>query len=127
VTADDAGLDEGPRAVADCRDRLAGGHELLDEADRVLVHAQQVGVDGAAGQQQCVVLAGRGVRDQPVYRERSRGDQVELAGLDLPGVDRQEIAGGTGAVQRAPRLLEFDPLDSVGGEDRDPPSHPPDS
>src|SRR3954470_1027367 len=48
--AHDARLREGPGAVADRRDRLAGGDEVADERDGALVHAELVGIDRAAGQ-----------------------------------------------------------------------------
>jgi hypothetical protein len=34
-------------------------------------------------------------------------------------VDGEQLGGGAGAVERAPRLLQFDPLNSVGGQDGD--------
>jgi hypothetical protein len=34
-------------------------------------------------------------------------------------MDRQQLGVGARAVQGTARLLEFDPLDAVGGQDRD--------
>src|ERR1700729_1623036 len=51
--------------------------------------------------------------------ERSRRDQVGLPGLDLAGMDREQVTGSARTVQRSPRLLELDPLHPIGGQDRD--------
>ena len=53
------GLDERPRAVADRRDRLGLLEERADEGDRVLVHAQEVGVGDAAREHEPVVVGRR--------------------------------------------------------------------
>src|SRR6202012_4216631 len=119
AAVDDAPRGKGPRAVADRRDGLACLGEGPDERHRVWVDPQLVGVDGASRQQQGVVVIRGGIGDELVDRERARRYQVELPGLDLAGVDRQQLGVGARAVQRPARLLEFDPLDAVSGQDRD--------
>jgi hypothetical protein len=44
--------------------------------------------------------------------------------LDLARLDRQQLGGRACLLERLARLLELDPLDHVGGDDRDllPPS-----
>jgi hypothetical protein len=91
--------------VADRGDRPAAGRERLDEADRVRVDPQPVGVDGAAGQQQGVVFIRPRLADQAVNRQGACRYQIELAGLDLAAVHRQQVTRGARAVQRAARLL----------------------
>src|ERR1700749_3555222 len=116
---DDARSDKRPRAVADRRDGLACLGEGPDERPRVWVDPQLVGVDGASRQQQGVVVIRGGVGDELVDRERAGRYQVELPGLDLVRMDRQQLGVGARAVQGTARLLEFNPLDAVGGQDRD--------
>jgi hypothetical protein len=50
VPADDIGLDEGPRTVADRRDGFAGVYERPDKADRVGIDPPRVRVDGTSRQ-----------------------------------------------------------------------------
>ena len=69
AAADDAGLDEDPRGVADRADRLPGLEEGAHEGHRVGVHAQEVGVGDAAGRHEPVVVVGVGIGHRLVGRE----------------------------------------------------------
>jgi hypothetical protein len=42
-----------------------------------------------------------------------------IEALDLAVLDRDDLDLGAGVLERIPRLLEFDPLEHVGGQDRD--------
>jgi hypothetical protein len=76
------------------------------------------GVDGISRRQGGVVATGGGVGDEVVDRDRVCPYQVELPGLDLARMDRKQLGVGARAVQGTARLLEFNPLDAVGGQDR---------
>ena len=84
------GLDERPGAVADHADRLAGREDRLDEAQRVGVGSQRIGVRDAAGQHEPVVVVGIGVRDDDVDGEAvALVEMVE--GLDLTGLCAEQV------------------------------------
>ena len=87
--------------------------------DGVLVLAQVVRVDGAAREQQPVVVLRRGVADGLVDREPVAAVDVVVHGLDLAALQRQQLDLGAGLAHRLARSLELDLLDAVGGEDRD--------
>jgi hypothetical protein len=70
ASADDVGLDEGPRRVADRRDRLARVEERLREGDGLRLRTQVVGVRDPARQDQAVVVVGRRRVDRLVDVER---------------------------------------------------------
>ena len=85
-----------------------------------LVHPQLVGVDRAARQQQRVVVVDGGVGDEAVDREVSAASSRSLLrACDLAGVERQQLDLRAGVLDGLARLLEFDALDAVGGQDRD--------
>ena len=108
--------------MTDRRHWLATLDEVADERDSVLVDPELVGVHRPARKHQGVVVAHRGVGDQPVDGERARFIQVVLTGLDLAVVDRQDLGPGAGPVQCLAGLLELDAFDPVRGEDRDSPA-----
>src|SRR3954451_20674097 len=114
----DARLDEDPRPVADRRDRLLGLREGGREVHGVLVGAQKVAVRDAAGNQQAVVVVRAGVRDLLVDRQLVAVVEV-VEGLDLAGVEAEELGARAGLLERLARLGQLDLLDAVGGEDRD--------
>ena len=93
---------------------------IADEGSGVLVDPELVCVHRAARKQQGVVVAHRGVGDQPVDGERARFIQVVLTGLDLAVVDREDLGLSARAVQYFAGLLELNAFDAVGSEDRDP-------
>jgi len=92
--------------VADHTNRLAGLEELLDEGDRVSVHAQVVGVDGAAGDDQAGVVVDRGVADDLVDGEGVGRVDVRVHRLDLAGLEREQLGLGAGLLDRVARLLD---------------------
>jgi len=84
------------------------------------IHPKLVGVDRAAGQQEGVVIVHRGVGDLPGGRERSRGGgHLELAGLDLARMDPHQFGLRPRPRIAPPQLFHLDPLDAIGGQDRD--------
>lgn len=97
--------------MTDRGDRLAGRDECLDEGDRVAVDAQRIRVHGPTREQKRVVVVHGGIGDQPVNRQGASRNHVELASLDLTGMDREQVAGRTRAVKRTARLFQFDRLD----------------
>jgi hypothetical protein len=115
---DHVGLDQGPGAVADRGHRLAGLEEGAHERDRGGVGAQRVGVGDPAGQHQAVVVVGAGLRDGLVDREGVALVEVVEA-LDVVGLERQQVGGGTGLLDRLAGLGVFDLLNAVGGQERD--------
>jgi len=68
------------------------------EADRVGVHPQLVRVDGAARHQQRVVVIGGHVGDHAVDRKASGRLHVELPGLNLAGMQRDDLGRGSRTV-----------------------------
>src|SRR4051812_19646089 len=114
----DARLDEDPRPVADRRDRLVGLGEGGRELDGVLVGPQEVAVRDAARDEQAVVVVDAHVGDRLVDRELVAVVEV-VEGLDLAGVEADELGARAGLLERLARLGQLDLLDAVGGEDRD--------
>ncbi len=113
LAGQDAGLDEGPRGVADRGDGLARVDERLDEGHRLLVHPQGVGVGDAAGEDQGVVVVDRGVGDGGV--DRAGLGLVEVVEeLDLAGLRGQQLRRVAGAGHGVPRVGELDCLDALG-------------
>src|SRR5207253_5689166 len=98
--------------------RLAGLVEPADELHRLRVAAQLVGIADAARDQERVVVGGRHLLDRTVDRQLARRVEVVEA-LDLTVVDRDDLDVGAGILARLPRLLQLDPLEHVGSEDRD--------
>ena len=117
--ADEIGFDQRPGAMADHADRLAARKECLQERDHVVVLAQVVGVGDAAGENQSVVIVGGRVGDDGVDGELPGRLEIVVHRLDLSGFQRDQLGCGAGVLDRLARLLELDPLDAVGGEDRD--------
>lgn len=115
----DAGFAEAPGAVADGGDGCAVVVERTDELHGVRVQAELVGVDGAAGQEEAVVVAGVGLRDGVVHVVFVLGFEVAFHALDLPGLEADEVRGGPGGFQGLAGFDEFDLFDAVGGEDGD--------
>ena len=110
------GLDEGPRRVADRGDRLAGAHEVADERDRLLVHAQGVGVGHATGQHQDVEVVGGDLGDELVDRARlGLVEVVEGLHLALGGAEQHRLV--TGVAHGVPRVGELDALDALGSDE----------
>src|SRR4051794_21388250 len=118
LAAHDPRLDEHPRAVADDRHRLPGLLEPAHEGDGVLVAAQLVRVADAARNQERVVVVGRDLVDRAVDLDRVRRVEVVEA-LDLAVFERDDLDLCAGVLECLPRLLELDPLEHVGSEDRD--------
>jgi hypothetical protein len=116
---DHVGLDQRPGTVADRGHRLAGLEERPHEPDGVGVGAQHVGVGDPAGQHQAVVVVGAGVGDGLVNREGVALVEVVEA-LDLTRVQRHQVGGGAGLLDRLAWFGIFDLLDAVSGEKRDP-------
>src|SRR5699024_6814467 len=95
------GFDHYPRAVADHAHRLAAAHEITHEAHRVLVHAQRVGIEHAARQDQRIELVDAGIGHLSVNLEPVAGLVVVYA-LDLAVLDRQQTHGGARLFHRLP-------------------------
>ena len=70
---DDAGFNQQPRRVADCRDDLLLVEEILDQLERLVVDAQQIGIDLPARQ------------DDGVMRRRCRNSGHKESPGSLPG------------------------------------------
>ena len=83
--------------MADHSDRFAGVRECLDEADRPRSSAV-VRVDGAARHQQRVVVIGGHVGAHSVNRKASGRLRVELPGLNLAGMQRDDLGRGSRTV-----------------------------
>jgi hypothetical protein len=88
------------------------------EPHGVGVVAQEVGVGDPAGQHQPVVVAGAGLRDGLVDREGVTLVEVVEA-LDLASLQRHQVGGATGLLDRLAGLGVLDLLDAVGCEERD--------
>src|SRR4051794_26519238 len=118
LAAHGPGLDEYPGAVADDRHRLPGVVEPAHEGDGVLVPAQLVRVTDAAGHEERVVVVVRDLVDRAIDLDRVRRVEVVEA-LDLAVFERDDLDLCALVLERLPRFLELDPLEHVGGEDRD--------
>jgi hypothetical protein len=103
---------------ADRGHRLAGLEERPHELHGVLVGAQHVRVGDPAGQDQPVVVVGAGRRDGLVDREGVALVEVVEA-LDLARLQRHQVGGGPGLLDRLAGFGVFDLLDAVGGQERD--------
>ena len=66
--------------------------------DRVGVHPQFVRVDGSARHQQRVVIIGGHVGDHAVDRGASADSMLELPGLNLAGMQRDDLGRGSRTV-----------------------------
>jgi hypothetical protein len=66
----DAGLDQQPRRVADCRNDFLRIEDVLDELERLRFDPQQVRIDLAARQNDRVVVAGRDLVERLVDLDR---------------------------------------------------------
>jgi hypothetical protein len=104
--------------VADGGDRLAGLEERPHEGDRVLVVAQEIGVGDPAGEHQPVVGVGAGLGHRLVDREGVTLVEV-VEPLDLARLQRDQVGGAAGLLDRLARLGVLDLLDPVGGQERD--------
>ncbi len=91
AAGDEPRLDEGPRPVADRRHRLLGLGELFDEADRTLIGPQLVGVDGAAGNDEGVVVVGGHVRHSLVSLVHNVLVDVVVHRLDVSGFGSEMV------------------------------------
>jgi hypothetical protein len=106
--------------VADDADRLGLLEERAHEADRALVHAQEVGVGHAAGEHEPRVVGGVALVHRVIDRERVGLVEV-VEGLDLARVGRDQLGRATRVLDRLPGLGQLDLLDALGGdEERDP-------
>jgi hypothetical protein len=118
LTFDDVGLDQAPGAVADGGDGFAGFDELFNEGYGVLVGAEDVGVDLAAGEDEGVVVGGVDIGDEMVDF-----DGLAPVGLvpafDLAGFDGDDLYGGSCLLEILLGIGEFDLLVAVGGQDGD--------
>ncbi len=118
ASADDAGFDQGPRAVANRADRLPLLDEPADEVDGVLVGAKLVRVHHPAGQNERVEVVGVRLLHGQVDRVRRTGLQLLLVQRrDLALLERDERELGAGLLKRLPRLLQLALLVRIRGEE----------
>src|SRR3954453_9776370 len=104
--------------MANSRHWLLPFDEVAHEPDCILVAAQLVGVTDAARDEERVVVGRGSLLDRPVDLPLVGGREMVEA-LDLAWVDRDDLRRRACALERLPRLLEFDTLEHVGREDRD--------
>jgi uncharacterized protein len=97
---------------------LTGFDELLDEGYGVLVGAEVVGVDLAAGEDEGVVVGGFDFIDEMVDFDGLALISVVPA-LDLAFFYGDDFDGGSGLFEVLLRVGEFDLLVTVGGQDGD--------
>ena len=107
--------------MAQRRDRLAGGIELAHEFTRLRRLAKEVGIDEAARDEQRVVIGLRYVGKQAVHRDAA-GRLVQVHTTDAPAAKRDDVDVGAGGTQRRDGDRQFDLLEPVHGQHRDPSS-----
>ncbi len=88
------------------------------KSNRVVLHAQLVGIGDAAGQDQGVIIGGVGGRDLQVDGDLATLLVVQHA-LDLAGLQRDDVDLRARGAQRLDRLFQFRLLEPVGRQDRD--------
>jgi hypothetical protein len=76
--------------VANRCDRLPAAIEVFDEGHGVLIGAQKVGVDLAAGNDECIVFVDLDRIDGAIDRDRI-GPIAVLPAPDLSGLERNDI------------------------------------
>ena len=103
--------------MADRRDRLAGGEEVRDQAYRLGVGAQVVGVGDTAGEHEPVVVVDRRVGDGPVDGDRV-GVVEMVERLDVARLGGQDLGLPTGRLDRLARLGQLDGLDPLVGHEK---------
>src|SRR5690606_39391915 len=103
------GLDERPRPVADDGNGLARTDERLDEGDRVVVHAQLVGIGDTTWQDQTVELS-----DVRLTRGDRGGERLctleMVEPLHLADARGDQCRGTAGALDSVPGFGQFDLL-----------------
>jgi hypothetical protein len=111
---DYVGFDQTPWTVADGGYGFSGFDELLDEGDGVLVGAELVGVDLAAGEDKGVVVGRFDLVDEMVDL-----DGLAPVGLvpafNLSGFDGDDVYGGSCLFEVLFGVSELDLLVAVGG------------
>ena len=103
--------------MADDADGLPFVDEALDELNCCFIRPEEVRVGDPAWEDERVVVANVGVRDEPVDREPVCVVQV-VEPLDLSLLDREELWLGSGVPDRLSGLLQLHLLNPVGGEER---------
>ena len=99
--------------MADGGDGLARVEEVADERDRLLVHAERVGVGDATGQDEGVVVGDGDVGHPPVDPLGAGLDEV-LEQLHITHVGGEQLGGVAGVDGCLPGLGELDLLDAFG-------------
>src|SRR4051812_20380769 len=114
----DAGFDQKPGRMANRRNHLLGIEHILDELQGLWFDAQQVGIDLATGQNQCVVVPGRDLIERLVHLHGAT-PVLHVPAFDLAWRKRDDLDGRAGVLQGVARHLELGLLESVGGQNRD--------
>jgi hypothetical protein len=118
LSFDYVGFNQAPGTVADGSDGFSGFDELFDEGDGVLVGAELVGVDLAAGEDEGVVVGGFDFVDEVIDFDGLSPVGV-VPTLDLAFFDGDDFDGGAGFFEILLGIGELDLLEAVGGEDGD--------
>jgi hypothetical protein len=116
---DNVGGDQNPGRVADDGHRLLFFIEGLHEAQNVFIAAERIGIEGAAGEEEGVIIVGPGIFDGFI----GLYDQTLLLvpeALDGAGFQRKNVYPGAGIPQRVERFEQFRFFDAIGGNGRDP-------
>jgi hypothetical protein len=93
--------------------------EGAHERDGLLVASELVGVADPTGEHQRVVVIGTCLGHRPVDRLNARGLEV-VEPADLARLERDHLDTRTRLLKRGARLLELDPLEHLGSQNRHP-------
>src|ERR1051326_158882 len=116
AAAHESGGDEQPPPVAGDGGRLAGAAHLLHELLRLLLDAQRVGVDDAAGQHDGVEVGGVSLRQRQIALELVHL-VVVLESLHLV-LRRDQHARRPGVLESLTRTRHLNLLEAIGDENR---------